>query len=237
MMVQAPRTGDVVKVSPLAGRNLVGAARPVAEVTGAMQVLVVHAHPSRTSFSRSIADTAEATLKAAGHDVTVVHLDDEHFRPAMSAEERLAYDTATPILDAQVAVHADLVAAAEALVFVYPTWWAAPPAVLKGWMDRVLVPGVAFTFEPGTRGAGRSPPRAPPRGDHDLRVVAAVRARPGRSGPAHDHAGPAAPVCPPLPPHVARHVRHGHGHQRGPPGVPGPGGAADGPPVTRMSRR
>jgi NAD(P)H dehydrogenase (quinone) len=115
-----------------------------------MQVLVVHAHPSRTSFSRSIADTAEATLKAAGHDVTVVHLDDEHFRPAMSAEERIAYDTATPILDAQVAVHADLVAAAEALVFVYPTWWAAPPAVLKGWMERVLVPGVAFTFKPGT---------------------------------------------------------------------------------------
>jgi putative NADPH-quinone reductase len=115
-----------------------------------MQVLVVHAHPSRTSFSRSIADTAEATLRAAGHGVTVVHLDDEHFRPAMSADERLAYDTATPILDAQVAVHADLVAAAEALVFVYPTWWAAPPAVLKGWMDRVLVPGVAFTFEPGT---------------------------------------------------------------------------------------
>jgi NAD(P)H dehydrogenase (quinone) len=119
-------------------------------VTGAMQVLVVHAHPSRTSFSRSIADTAESTLKAAGHDVTVVHLDEEHFRPAMSAEERLAYDTATPILDAQVAVHADLVAAAEALVFIYPTWWAAPPAVLKGWMERVLVPGVAFTFEPGT---------------------------------------------------------------------------------------
>src|SRR5690242_18619472 len=56
-------------------------------VTGAMQVLVVHAHPSRTSFSRSIADTAESTLKAAGHDVTVVHLDEEHFRPAMSAEE------------------------------------------------------------------------------------------------------------------------------------------------------
>ena len=179
-----------------------------------MQVLVVHAHPSRTSFSRSIADTAEATLKAAGHDVTVVHLDDEHFRPAMSAEERLAYDTATPILDAQVAVHADLVAAAEALVFVYPTWWAAPPAILKGWMERVLVPGVAFTFEPDTHEV-----RAGLR--HVRRLVGITTygssrlyvRRPRRSGPAHDHAGPAAPVCPPLPPHVARHVRHGHGHQ------------------------
>ena len=115
-----------------------------------MQVLVVHAHPHLASFSRAIADTAESTLRAAGHDVTVIHLDDEHFRPAMSAEERIAYESDTPILDAQVAVHADLVAAAEALVFIYPTWWAAPPAVLKGWMDRVLVPSVAFTFEPGS---------------------------------------------------------------------------------------
>jgi NAD(P)H dehydrogenase (quinone) len=116
-----------------------------------MRVLVVHAHPSRTSFSRAVADTAEAALRTGGHDVTVVHLDDEGFRPAMSAEERAAYETDEPILDAQVAMHADLVAAAEALVFVYPTWWAAPPAVLKGWLERVLVPGVAFTFQPGTR--------------------------------------------------------------------------------------
>jgi putative NADPH-quinone reductase len=116
-----------------------------------MKVLVIHAHPSTTSFSRAVADTAEAALRASGHAVTVVHLDEEHFRPAMSAEERLAYETDTPILDAQVAVHADLVAAAEALVFIYPTWWAAPPAVLKGWMERVLVSGVAFTLDPDTK--------------------------------------------------------------------------------------
>jgi NAD(P)H dehydrogenase (quinone) len=116
-----------------------------------MKVLVVHAHPSTTSFSRAIADTAESALRAGGHDVTMLHLDEERFVPAMSAEERLAYETDAPILDAQVAVHADLVAATEALVFIYPTWWAGPPAIMKGWLERVLVPGVAFTLDPVTR--------------------------------------------------------------------------------------
>ena len=115
-----------------------------------MKVLVVHAHPSVTSFSRAVADTTEAALRGAGHDVTVVHLDDERFRPAMSADERIAYETPTPILDPQVARHAELVRTTEALVFVYPTWWAAPPAILKGWLERVLVPGVAFHLDPKT---------------------------------------------------------------------------------------
>jgi putative NADPH-quinone reductase len=115
-----------------------------------MKVLVVHAHPSTTSFSRAIADTAESALRRSGHDVTVLHLDQERFRPAMSSEERLAYETSEPIVDPQVARHAELVRTAEALVFVYPTWWAAPPAVMKGWLERVFVPGVAFQLDPTT---------------------------------------------------------------------------------------
>jgi putative NADPH-quinone reductase len=115
-----------------------------------MRVLVVHAHPSAASFSRSLADAAEAALRDAGHEVTVLHLDDERFRPAMSAAERIAYETDEPILDPQVARHAELVRASDALLFVYPTWWAAQPAVLKGWLERVLVPGVGFTLDPRT---------------------------------------------------------------------------------------
>jgi NAD(P)H dehydrogenase (quinone) len=116
-----------------------------------MKVLVVHAHPSTTSFSRVVADTTESALRTAGHDVTILHLDDEGFRPAMSTEERIAYHTPAPILDPQVARHAALVRAAEAMVFIYPTWWAAPPAILKGWLERVLVPGVAFHLDPNTK--------------------------------------------------------------------------------------
>jgi putative NADPH-quinone reductase len=116
-----------------------------------MHVLVVHAHPSPTSYSRAVCDTAERALRGGGHAVTVLHLDDEGFRPAMSAAERLAYHSDTPILDPHVGRHAALVEQAEALVFVYPTWWAGPPAVLKGWLERVLVPGVAFHLDPTTK--------------------------------------------------------------------------------------
>src|SRR5215207_8833091 len=117
-----------------------------------MRVLLVHAHPSPTSFSRALADTAEAALTGAGHTVTTVHLDDDGFRPAMSADERRAYESADPVLDPLVARYADFVRTNEALVFVYPTWWAAQPAILKGWFDRVLVPGVAFDLDPATHG-------------------------------------------------------------------------------------
>ena len=51
------------------------------------------------------------------------------------------------MLDPMVAEHAELVGRAQAIVFVYPTWWSQPPAILKGWLERVLVPGVAFTFD------------------------------------------------------------------------------------------
>src|SRR5215468_7336099 len=115
-----------------------------------MRVLVVHAHPSPTSFSRALADAAEGALQERGHEVTVLHLDDERFRPAMSAAERVAYETDTPILDPQVARHAELLRVSDALLFVYPTWWAAQPAILKGWLERVFVPGVAFSLDPET---------------------------------------------------------------------------------------
>ena len=115
-----------------------------------MRVLVVHAHPSATSFSRAVCGAAEAGLRDAGHDITVLHLDDEGFRVAMTAEEHRAYHSPQPVLDPVVARHSALVREAEALVFVYPTWWAAPPAILKGWLERVMVPGVAFHFDDAT---------------------------------------------------------------------------------------
>ena len=69
------------------------------------------------------------------------------FAPAMSLEERRAYHGEQPLLDPMTVAHAELVQRADVLVFVYPTWWSGPPAVLKGWLERVLVPGVAFRFD------------------------------------------------------------------------------------------
>ena len=111
-----------------------------------MQVLVVLAHPNDDSLNHSIAAVACTALRDAGHDVDLLDLYALGFGAAMSREEREAYHSGMPVLDPMVAEHADLVRRAEALVFVYPTWWSGLPAILKGWIERVLVPGVAFTF-------------------------------------------------------------------------------------------
>jgi NAD(P)H dehydrogenase (quinone) len=116
-----------------------------------MRVLVVVAHPNPDSFGQAIARTAVETLAGAGHHVDVLDLYAEGFRTAMTREERTAYHTDSPILDPMVQRHADLVSRAEAFVFVYPTWWSTMPAILKGWLERVMVPGVGFVFDAHNR--------------------------------------------------------------------------------------
>jgi NAD(P)H dehydrogenase (quinone) len=112
-----------------------------------MRVVVVIAHPDPNSFNHAIATTACAALNEAGHEVTVLDLYAEEFRAAMSPAERSAYHSDRPILDPMAERHADIVKQAEALVFVYPTRWSTIPAILKGWLERVMVPGVGFVFD------------------------------------------------------------------------------------------
>ncbi len=112
-----------------------------------MRVVVVLAHPDPNSFNHAIAATATASLTRAGHEVTLLDLYAEEFRTAMSPAERVAYHSDRPLLDPMAERHADIVKRAEALVFVYPTWWSTMPAILKGWLERVMVPGVGFVFD------------------------------------------------------------------------------------------
>ena len=112
-----------------------------------MRVAVILAHPNPDSFAHELARRAAVGLVAGGHDVELVDLHALGFRAAMSTEEREAYHSESPILDPIVQEHADLVRSADTLVFVYPTWWSGLPAILKGWLERVLVPGVGFRFD------------------------------------------------------------------------------------------
>jgi putative NADPH-quinone reductase len=127
-----------------------------------MNVLVVIAHPCGDSYTHACAAAAIAGLTRGGHTLDVIDLYAEGFTAAMSLEERRAYETADPIRDPMIADHAGRVLRANALVFVYPTWWSGLPAILKGWLERVMVPGVGFTFdsrtgkvEPGLRNIRR----------------------------------------------------------------------------------
>jgi putative NADPH-quinone reductase len=111
-----------------------------------MQVTLVLAHPNSDSFCRAIAERACAGLRSAGHDVQVLDLYALGFRAAMSRDDHIAYHGDHPAIDPMVAEHGALIKRSDALVFVYPTWWSSLPAILKGWLERVMVPGVAFVF-------------------------------------------------------------------------------------------
>lgn len=111
-----------------------------------MRAVVVYCHPVEGSYCSSLRDTAVTGLQRAGHDVTVIDLASEQFNPVMSRDEWHHYYATDEHIPADVVDHVSAVREAEILVFVYPTWWSSVPAQLKGWIERTLVPGVAFTF-------------------------------------------------------------------------------------------
>ncbi len=110
-----------------------------------MRVLMVYCHPVEGSFNSAVRDRALAALRAGGHQVDLVDLYREGFDPVLSTAERQAYLADTPWVVARVQRHVDLLKSAEGLLFVYPTWYYGPPAMLKGWLERTWLPDVAFT--------------------------------------------------------------------------------------------
>ena len=115
-----------------------------------MKVLVVLAHPNPESFSHAIVDKVSATLADCDHSVSVIDLYAIGYSPTMTRDELAAYPTSTPAIDPMVIEHTRLIQECSAIVFVYPTWWSSMPAILKGWIDRTILPGVAFSVDPKT---------------------------------------------------------------------------------------
>ncbi len=112
------------------------------------RVLVLFAHPVEDSFSASLKTTVVTTLGARGWDVDLCDLYAEGFDPVMTAAERRGYhDTFTNTLPVQGYV--DRLRAAQALILVFPVWNFGFPAIMKGFVDRVFLPGVSFRLEGG----------------------------------------------------------------------------------------
>ncbi|MCU0889563.1 MAG: NAD(P)H-dependent oxidoreductase [Rubritepida sp.] len=113
-----------------------------------MRVLVLYSHPLPESFNAATHAAVLDGLRAAGHEVDDCDLYAEGFNPVLTAEERRNYHD--PALNRlPVASYVERLQRAEALVLVYPTWCFSLPAMLKGWMDRVLLPGVSFNLVDG----------------------------------------------------------------------------------------
>jgi NAD(P)H dehydrogenase (quinone) len=108
-----------------------------------MHVLVVYCHPVETSFHAALHREVLANLKAAGHTVDDCDLYAEGFNPVLSREERLGYHD-VPSNQLPLADHVERLRKAQAIVFCFPTWCFGLPAMLKGYFDRLFMPGVAF---------------------------------------------------------------------------------------------
>jgi len=115
-----------------------------------MNISVILAHPHPGSFNHAIADEAAAILQKSGHTVTVHDLYREQFDPLLLYDE-ISRDAP---LDQVIARHCREIATADGIVFVHPNWWGMPPAILKGWIDRVLRPGIAYRFAETDTGEG-----------------------------------------------------------------------------------
>jgi len=113
-----------------------------------MQISLILGHPYAGSLNHAIADAVRDVLTANGHTVVFHDLYAESFDPILPFEE-IPGDAK---LDPLVETHCREVAAADGFVFVHPDWWHMPPAMLKGWVDRVLRSGVAYAFRPDETG-------------------------------------------------------------------------------------
>lgn len=117
-----------------------------------MHALLVIAHPVETSYCAALAEAARRGLVAGGATVDVCDLHAEGFDPVIGRADRLGYhDRATNHALAQG--HVARLARADALILCFPAWINSPPAMMKGWLEKVMLPGVAFTLEGGWRPA------------------------------------------------------------------------------------
>lgn len=108
-----------------------------------MRVLVVYCHPVPESFCAALRDTVTEALGEAGHEIRLLDLYAEGFNPIMGCDERRIYNDCGRA-EHPLPEHAEHLEWAQAMVFVYPTWWYGMPAMLKGWLDRVWTPVLTF---------------------------------------------------------------------------------------------
>ncbi|MEM7302069.1 MAG: NAD(P)H-dependent oxidoreductase [Pseudomonadota bacterium] len=120
-----------------------------------MNIRIILAHPRPTSFCHALAQSAANTLVDVGHLVEISDLYAEQFDPVLRPQESQSSgaDAANAIRSAAeetIAGYRDDLTNADGLIIIHPNWWGKPPAILCGWIDRVMVPGVAYDLDAET---------------------------------------------------------------------------------------
>ena len=128
-----------------------------------MNILVIYAHPSGDSLNAEILDRVKSVFSTANFRVR--DLNAEGFDPVLTLERYSCYND--PVVNPKaVEEYAADLEWTDALIFVYPTWWYGLPAILKGWLERVMSPGVAVNLDADGKPAG-------PRLNH-IKVLGAI---------------------------------------------------------------
>ena len=115
-----------------------------------MHISIILAHPDENSFNHAIANTVLETLKKLGHNTNFHDLYFEKFNPILPVDE-LPKDA---LLTDEISDHCNEISNADGIIIIHPNWWGQPPAILKGWVDRVLRAGVAYEFIGDDNGEG-----------------------------------------------------------------------------------
>ena len=111
-----------------------------------MKVVIVFNHPYDGSFCNAILQSVTKGLVKGNHQIDLIHLDKDNFNPVMTAGDLKGFRDKKP-LDPKVLEYSDKIKNAEHLIFIFPIWWELIPAMTKGFVDKVIFPGVAYDYK------------------------------------------------------------------------------------------
>jgi putative NADPH-quinone reductase len=115
-----------------------------------MEISVILAHPDKYSFNHAIAHAVAEEIRSCGSTVFFHDLYEENFDPILPVSE-IHKDAHLPV---EIQSYCDEISTTDGIVIIHPNWWGQPPAILKGWVDRVIRPGVAYEFIEEDSGEG-----------------------------------------------------------------------------------
>lgn len=115
-----------------------------------MNILIIIGHPDKNSFNHAIAEVCRERLIKNGHLVVFHDLYEEGFNPIIYKDEIPKNGQIDKIIE----THCEDLINSDGIIVIHPNWWGQPPAIMKGWIDRVIRPGIAYEFSDDDNGEG-----------------------------------------------------------------------------------